>query len=459
MKKIAILAMLAAATGLAGCGGGASGSISSTPTPIVTLEISQAKVSLGSSTALTWSAENATSCSASGAWGGIQPTSGTSLQTPLASGSMTYTLTCTNSGGATSKSVTLTVPIPVLKSSYENKVTAAAALGPQKLPKEVDVGNAVAFADFFQNGSYSMVTHTLEYDPSIPATANKLGHIRFYKSVGGAWVDNTSALLTNTTGCLHPRKAIVADFNGDRVPDVYFACHGFDAPPFSGEQPRILLSQVDGKYKNVTLPVTCFCHGASAADFNGDGYADILVTNNSVAPNVPFFLINNKDGTFATDTSRLPSGVPGVPFNGNTYPGSIFTVELIDFDGVGKYDAFLAGTEPPSGNWLPTIFKNDGSNHFTGTKKVLPSIVSFVTTLDIVFSNGAIYLNRVADCGCASVYGFSSIQKIDYKSMQVKQIYANTTRFANEQTWLNWIIPYQGSIASLNAMYGVMIPE
>jgi hypothetical protein len=67
------------------------------------------------------------------------------------------------------------------------------------------------------------------------------------------------------------RWAVALPNNRDGRPDVYFACHGVDASPFPGEQPRVLLSQPDGTYKNVTIPITCYCHGASAADINGDG--------------------------------------------------------------------------------------------------------------------------------------------------------------------------------------------
>jgi len=429
------------------------------------IRVTDSGVSLGMATQLTWTSTNATACTASGAWSGTQNTSGTSSQTPTASGTSSYTLSCTGAGGTTSQTVGVIVPIPVQKSSYENRATADEAIGPQLLPSETHDGNAVAFADFFQDGSYSMVTHSLEYNPADPTTSNKVGHVHFYKQVGGAWVDHTSDLLSATAGCLHPRKAIVADFNGDGKPDVYFACHGFDASPFPGEQPHMLLSQSDGTYKNVTLPNVCYCHGAAAADAAHTGYADVLVTNNTVSPHVPFFLINNKDGTFTSDTTRLPAGVLGEPVNKGLYWGQIFTVELVDFDNVGRYDAFLAGTEPDGhfGNWLPTIFKNDGTGHYVN-KVTLPVDPQFVTTLDMVFKNGNIYLNRVKESYDANVYGTSAIQKISYPGMVASEIYKNTTNFLPTPgwagtTWLNWIVWYQGKIESLDSAYGVSVPQ
>ena len=350
-------------------------------------------------------------------------------------------------------------PIIPKPSSYENKIAAAAVLGSQTMPAEVAVSNTVAFADFFQDGTFSMVTHSLIYDRNNPATANEFGSIHFYKNVNGAWVDNTSTLLSSTTGCIHPRKAIVADFNGDGKPDVYFACHGFDAAPYAGEHPHVLLSQADGTYKNVTLPTTCYCHGASAADASGKGYADVLVTDNQSNAKVPYFLINNKDGTFTQDLTRLPFK-PATYLAPNTNYGAVvmYDAELIDFDSSGKYDAFLAGTEAPDdpAGIPPTIFKNDGTSHY-GTPITLPMDSQYETTLDVVYVNGNIYLNRVQTNGGA--YGFSSIQKINYKTLAASRIYNNTANFSDGSTWLNWIIPYQGNIVSQSAAYGVSVPQ
>lgn len=304
-----------------------------------------------------------------------------------------------------------------------------------------------------------MVTHSLEYNPSDPTTANKFGHIYFYKKVNGAWVDNTAALLANTSGCLHPRKAVVADFNGDGKPDIYFACHGFDSSPFPGEQPHVLMSQPDGTYKNITLPMTCFCHSASAAELNNVGYADILVTDTSVAQ-TPFFLVNNKDGTFTADKTRLPSGVAGK---------GIYTAELIDF-GSGKFDAFLGGNENTAyapGNVRQTIYPNDGTAHFASTTPVLlatDSVYGF--PLDIVFTGNNIYLLRTVDNPQNSLgfYGGVEIQKIAYPSLTSQTIYQHNGSYSTvtpgfNSQWINWIIPYQGNIMSLDTRYGVSVPQ
>lgn len=80
-----------------------------TPPPVVTINVTPSTILLGASATLTWSATNATSCTASGAWSGSKATSGSTSVTPGSGGSFTYTLTCTGTGGTGFNSATLTV--------------------------------------------------------------------------------------------------------------------------------------------------------------------------------------------------------------------------------------------------------------------------------------------------------------------------------------------------------------
>lgn len=346
-------------------------------------------------------------------------------------------------------------PVPVQKSSYENKA-AAAVVGSQYLPAEVEIGNAVAYADFFQDGSLSMVTHTLVYSSQNPATAKDFGEVRFYRKISGAWVDQTALLLAKPTGCLHPRKAIVADFNNDGQPDVFFACHGFDAAPFPGEQPVLLLSQADGTYLLGKLPYTGFFHSASAADINGDGYVDILVTDNMIEGQ-PYFLINNGNGSFTKDTARLPITVRYKP---------IFTAELLNFFGTGKYDVLLAGHEQDPNNAAPvTVYPNDGTGNYITTKPTaIPAAPGFGFATDAILVNGALYLARTIDLA-SNFYGGAAVQKVSYPSLTSQVLFQQTGWFpkagnwAWATSWINWIAPYQSSIVAMDRAYQVSLPQ
>jgi FG-GAP-like repeat len=431
-------------------GGGtsqATGFTISVPAPTVAITVTPSMMVPGGSSSLTWSSSNASACTASGAWAGNQSTSGTLAVSETTIGNYLYTLSCTGAGGTTTASASLLVT-NLKASSYENKNHIGAV--PVSFPG-LNALNAFAIADFFQDGTKSVVLHTLEYSPGNPSTYQNFGHIHFYRQdQTGAWVDNTSTLLANTTGCLHPRKAVVADFNRDGKPDVYFACHGADAPPYPGEQPHVLLSQPNGTYTNTIIPITCYCHGASAADINGDGYPDVLVTDNIVAQ-TPFFLMNNGDGTFTPDYSRLPSTLK------NT---QIFSAELIDFSGSGKYDVFLAGNEPgttnyPSSEFGPAILPNDGSGKFISTTPVNLLVgPSYGLALDILYENGFTYLLKVNPS-----YAGSEIQKIAYPALQASTIYAHSGAYPNGSTWLDWILPYNQQIVSEDGSYSVSVPQ
>ena len=469
-KNISII--LAALITLAGCGGGGG---SSTPAPVITMSLSAPKVSLGKSSTLTWSSTNATSCTASGAWAGTQTASGTSSQTPTTSGQLAYTLTCSGSGGSVNQTVNLIVPIPVQKSSYLNAKNNG--LPAQSLPnangahpvkfiattEQITAG--YAFGDFFQDGSYSMVGFSNNFLPSTdPNYGRTPGHAYFYKKdSNGNWVDHTSDLLADQTGCISPRKVIVADFNGDGVPDIFVSCHGTDLWPLpagyvSGEVPRILLSQPDGTYKNVAAPIDCYCHGAAAADMNGNGYANIVVVDPKINGQ-PFYLINNMNGTFTPDYTKMPPST--APNSTSCNPAcnlGIWSAELVDFDGNGKFDLWLGGSDDHSvAGFAATIFHNPGTNNFaTATSTVLPasSITADNNPLDLIYLNGNIYLMRV-NAG----YTETSIQKINYQTLASSTIYSVGQIAGTSYTWFIWMIPYQGNIVSEDSSYDVSVPQ
>ena len=425
----------------------ASLTVSPPPAPVVTISFSPGSVIPGASSTLTWSATNATSCTASGSWSGSQLVSGSQTVTQYSIAGYTYSLSCTGDGGTGSGSASL-LDTKLKPSSYENKNNVGAV--PVTLPT-LNGYNAFATADFMNDGGQTVVFHSLEYTIGNPATYQMFGHIRFFENVSGTWVERTLQLLSNNVGCLHPRKAIVADFNRDGKPDVFFACTGEDSAPFPGEQPHMLLSQPNGTYTNVTLPVTCYCHSASAADINGDGYPDLLVTDTSVVQK-PYFLINNGNGTFTQDFTRLPTSVNGK---------QIYTAELIDFSAAGHYDVFLGGNEPgttsyAASEFAPEILPNDGHGSFISTTPVNLLVGgSYGLALDIVFQNGSIYLLKVNPA-----YTANEIQKIAYPSLSPTSIiYSHSGVYATGSNWVDWILPYNGNIVSEDAAFNISVPQ
>jgi hypothetical protein len=98
----------------------------SSPAPTVTLTVTPSTITLGQATTLGWSSTNATSCTASGGWSGLQALLGELIV--LTSSTTTYTLTCTGLGGSATASATVTVnggPVPLTLTWEDNAAGAA----------------------------------------------------------------------------------------------------------------------------------------------------------------------------------------------------------------------------------------------------------------------------------------------------------------------------------------------
>jgi hypothetical protein len=84
--------------------------VTEAPPATPTLTLSATSIAVGSTATITWSSPTATSCTASGSWSGTLATSGTQTVSPTATGTDTYDLVCSNSGGASlTASTTLNV--------------------------------------------------------------------------------------------------------------------------------------------------------------------------------------------------------------------------------------------------------------------------------------------------------------------------------------------------------------
>lgn len=89
-----------------------------------------------------------------------------------------------------------------------------------------------------------------------------------------------------------------------------------------------------------------FFHSASAADVNGDGLIDVVVTNAGLLT-----FINKGGGVFEREVgSRFPASLAGKNY---------YSVELVDVDEDGKVDAVIGGHEWEA---APTVvLKNPGN--------------------------------------------------------------------------------------------------
>lgn len=120
---------------LASCGGYGGGSGTPPPVPMISFSAQPTTVVAGQAATLTWSTTNATSCTASGAWAGNRPPSGTESVSAAAAGTDTYTLTCADgatgpySGPATTSSMSVTVTVTAATAFVQKNLVGDTAAG------------------------------------------------------------------------------------------------------------------------------------------------------------------------------------------------------------------------------------------------------------------------------------------------------------------------------------------
>lgn len=424
---------------LQACGGGGGGGQRS-PAPLTppappppppaapTMEFtaSAAKVAAGDTMTLTWSSANATGCTASGAWSGSQPPAGTAAVSQVAMGRHTYTLACTGAGGTVSKSLELLAVAKMWPTSYENKHNAG--IDNPRLPYLTDVASialepqemyfwsrAVAFADFFQDGTWGAIAFSTFYRDRFPGfnpnkqpdSPSKLYFL--HRLPDGRWEDRTVSLLREGQSrftCLQPNWLQVADFNHDGSPDVFLTCTGVDFQTADTQldglsDQFVVLSQPDGHYviNRLDMP-KIYSHGAAVADIDGDGHQDILTVAaaaGSEGIGLPVVLWGRGDGTFQLDTSRFPAEMQNKP---------IFTLFAIPID--GQLKVVVSGNAPgavsppqPEWGYGTKVFRYvDGrfelEMDLTPTlPKVFDTDLTYGLALDVVYDAGYYYLWHV----------------------------------------------------------------
>lgn len=311
-------------------------------------------------------------------------------------------------------------PIPVMRTSAENANLPnipQVSFSQVPSPKDGFYAHGYAFADLKRNGTFQLIASSV---PS-PFPSNVPGKLAVYERDGEKWKDITSSVLDDTTSCIQPSQLIVADFNGDKKPDVFVACYGYHAnaaPP--GEQSRILWSTPTNKYVNNALPYIAVAHSAAAADHTGDGYADIAVASLGGSSMESFILRNNRNGTFTPDYA-------GIRYTFNPAV-SIGSVQYADINKDGFYDLIVSGHSTPN-----RIFYGATTGVLSTTPNVVPDFPSFGTKTNlvlqtIVLNNTIFYLRTTIDPDALSFYKGTSIECFNTRTNHTENIFSATTR-------------------------------
>ena len=147
-------------------------------------------------------------------------------------------------------------------------------------------GSARAYADFDGDGVLDLFRSILG--------GRSLGESMIERRPIEMWIGNGDGtyrrdddMLANpTVGGFHPRKAVVADFNGDDRADVIVADHGYDADPFPGAPLLLYLSTADGRLEKAKGldHIIGYHHSVTAGDIDRDGDTDVFATEGLTCP-------------------------------------------------------------------------------------------------------------------------------------------------------------------------------
>src|SRR5215469_3904113 len=303
-RRLARLVPPAAAVLLSSCGGyGGSSMGPPAPAPTISLKLEPTTIVAGQSATLTWSAGSATSCTASGAWSGNEPTSASMAVTPATAGANTYTLDCTDtmsgpygSSSSATQSVTLTVD-------------AATAFAQKTLVADTASGTATVDANLVNPWGLAVLpnapiwvannhseTSTLYDGNGVPQPAGTPLTVHLPAATGGATFDPTG-IVANTT----------ADFvvtEASKSAAALFI--------FSGEG-----GMIAGWSKNVDVTNALIMY----ADPNGAVYKGLALANNGSGN----FLYatdfhNNKVDVFNASYVKQPSTATSFSFKDPALP-------------------------------------------------------------------------------------------------------------------------------------------
>ena len=221
---------------------------------------------------------------------------------------------CGPGGSDTGSASSTSTALAVQATSYANKNVAG--LTNTAVPVDAVTGvllvpTSVTFGDFFQEGKYSAF---------VVSTAGQAYFLR--QSASGTWTDDSSTLFgTGARNTCNATYAITADFNADGKPDVFLSC--------TGVSNQLLFLSSGSSFVRTDPSISVDGNRAAAADINGDGVLDLVVTDKNATPQIWKGSLTANGSGYTIAFSKQTGWLSTTTCNGTTLPTNVDTVFLV----------------------------------------------------------------------------------------------------------------------------------
>jgi hypothetical protein len=373
--------------------GGATG----TAKPSVTISATPTAVESGESPSLTWTATNATTCTASGGWSGLMPSSGTTSPGAI-SESTTYTLSCTGTGGSASQSVTVSM---AAAPASANAAACPVTSGPLTL--KVSAVRSTGISPFLMFFDATGTT-----DTSIAANTTAFQNVTYTWNFGDAGTSGTSTWAYGS----NPGKNTKNTATGGIAAHLYVTS-GADTTY------KATVTATDGtNTATCSVPVTAY-NPSGANGFAGTKTTCVAASGTPVAGSgdcpAGAAVLKTSSFTTATGSSYVGAGKRVLFHCGDTFTGGGSTVSGAKWS-IGAYGG-CEGTQTSrpvikgslgiamqatgDGRVADLDFESVGSNAAVYSDNNY-DYVTYQITLDNLLSNGnneSFYMAQCAQCG------------------------------------------------------------
>jgi len=223
-----------------------------------------------------------------------------------------------------------------------------------------DLRDAIAYLDANNDGKTDAFMATGKY-----LLEGEVDCFLVLNDGAGNFTNSKAEFNNSMPPATHARKSIACDFDNNGFDDIFVFDHGYDANPFPGSNPKLIMQNSAGSFTWSKLPEKGFFHGGAGADIDNDGDIDVFVGGFD-----PFFYINDGNGNFTKVTDRFDNSI-----------GKVFTAELIDVDKDGFVD-LLVGAHEQDGDKTSIYWGSSKGSYSSNLRTVIPKFTNYGTVLD-----------------------------------------------------------------------------